>query len=125
MDRSIVFTLLTVTRQKNTFGQYEETVTRNTVYGQIDSVTRNEFFAGGQNGHKPEYVVTMFGPDYNDELRCEIDGVEYSIYRVFRRRSDTVELYLEKRAGDKQPDPETPIQPETPAEDEDDGENQP
>lgn len=112
MDRSIVFTLLTVERAQDTFGQWKEEATRSTVYGQISSVSMDEFFAGGQNGYKPEYRITMFGPDYNDEQRCEIDGVEYSIYRIYRGRTDTVELYVERRAGDKLPDPEPdPITP--------------
>lgn len=118
MDRSIVFTLISVEREQNTFGQWVEQITRSTVYGQISSVSQDEFFAGGANGYKPEYRITMFAPDYNDEQRCEIDGVEYSIYRVYRRRNDVVELYLERRTGDKLPVPD----PE-PDEGDDDGEN--
>ena len=113
MDRSIVFTLLTVERAQDTIGQWTEQVTRSTVYGQISSVSMDEFY-------KPEYRITMFGPDYHDEQRCEIDGVEYSIYRVYRGRTDTVELYVERRAGDRLPDPEPdPVTPEP--EDEGDG----
>lgn len=112
MDKSIVFDLLTVTRSTDAIGQWVETTTKATVYGQISSVTMDEFFAGGQNGFKPEYRITMFGPDYNGEERCEIDGVEYSIYRVYRRRTDIVELYIERRTGDKQPLPDpTPLGP--------------
>jgi len=112
MDKSIVFQLLTVTRTPDSIGQYVDTVTKRTVYGQISSVSMDEFFAGGQNGFKPEYRITMFGPDYEGELRCEIDNVEYSIYRVYHGRTDTVELYLERRAGDQQPLPDpTPLGP--------------
>lgn len=104
MDRSIVFTLISVERAQDTIGQWTETETHHTVYGQITSVSMDEYFAGGQNGFKPEYRITMFGPDYEGETRCEVDGVEYSIYRVYRGRTDTVELYLERRAGDKRPE---------------------
>ncbi len=104
MDRSIVFTLISVERAQDTIGQWTETDVRHTVYGQITSVSMDEYFAGGQNGFKPEYRITMFGPDYEGETRCEVDGVEYSIYRVYRGRTDTVELYLERRAGDKRPE---------------------
>ena len=102
MDRSIVFSLLAVEWTQDSIGQWKEEVSQSTVYGQIASVSMDEFFSGGQNGYKPEYRITMFGPDYNDEQRCEIDGVEYSIYRVYRGRTDTVELYVERRTGDKQ-----------------------
>ena len=74
MDRSIVFELLTVERQQNSIGAYTETVTEKKVYGGIQSVSRDEFFAGGQNGFKPEYRITMFGPDYGGQMRCRIDG---------------------------------------------------
>lgn len=104
MDKSVVFTLISVDRVQDTIGQWTETETRHTVYGQITSVSMDEYFAGGQNGFKPEYRITMFGPDYEGETRCEVDGVEYSIYRVYRGRTDTVELYLERRAGDKRPE---------------------
>lgn len=105
MDKSIVFTLISVERDQDDIGQWVDEITRSTVYGQISSVSQDEFFAGGQNGYKPEYRITMFAPDFNDEQRCEIDGVEYSIYRVYRRRTDIVELYVERRTGDKIPPP--------------------
>lgn len=114
MDRSMIFKLLTATRTQNSFGAWTETITARTVYGQVTSVSREEFFAGGQNGFKPEYRIVMFGPDYEGEMRCEIDGVEYSVYRVYRGRTDRVELYVEKRTGDRQPDPEPEPEPEVP-----------
>ena len=104
MDKSVVFTLISVERTQDTIGQWTETDVRHTVYGQITSVSMDEYFSGGQNGFKPEYRITMFGPDYEGETRCEVDGVEYSIFRVYRGRTDTVELYLERRAGDKRPE---------------------
>ena len=116
MDRSIVFSLISVERDQDDIGQWVEEETRHTVYGQITSVSMDEFFVAGQNGYKPEYRITMFGPDYEGQDRCEIDGVEYSVYRVYRGRTDTVELYIERRAGDKRPvpEPEVPDEPDTP-----------
>lgn len=99
MDRSITFELVTVERDKDTLGQYVEDEILRTVYGQIGSVSMDEFFSGGQNGFKPEYRVTMFGPDYQGEKYCVIDDVYYTIYRVYYTRTDTVELYLERRVG--------------------------
>lgn len=100
MDRSIQFTLLPVTRTQDAIGQFVESATPRLVYGQITSVSAEEFFSGGQNGFKPEYRVTMFAYDYEGERRCLIDNVEYSIYRTYYGRTDKVELYLERRAGD-------------------------
>lgn len=100
MDRSIQFTLLPVTRTQDAIGQFVESATPRLVYGQITSVSAEEFFSGGQNGFKPEYRVTMFAYDYEGERRCLIDNVEYSIYRTYYGRTDKVELYLERRGGD-------------------------
>lgn len=47
----------------------------------------------------PEYRATMFSPDYNGEQIAELDGVRYGIYRTYLGRNETVELYLEKKAG--------------------------
>lgn len=100
MDRSIQFTLLPVTRTQDAIGQFVKSATPRLVYGQITSVSAEEFFSGGQNGFKPEYRVTMFAYDYEGERRCLIDNVEYSIYRTYYGRTDKVELYLERRVGD-------------------------
>lgn len=99
MDRSIDFILLSKTRAKNDIGQYEETVTERTVFGRIGDVSASEFFAGGQAGFKPEYRITMFAPDYEGEDQCKIGDEVFSIYRTYHATTDTLELYLERRAG--------------------------
>lgn len=99
MDKSVEFTLLAKTRQKNAIGVYEETITERTVYGQVGSVSASEFFAGGQAGFKPEYRVTMFAPDYEGEDSCRIGDETFTIYRTYLARTDVIELYLERRAG--------------------------
>lgn len=100
MDRSIQFKLIALNETQDDIGQFIEDPSVRVVYGQIASVSASEFFSAGQNGFKPEYRITMFGPDYEGEHDCEIDGERYSIYRVYRTRYDKVELYLERRVGD-------------------------
>lgn len=100
MDRSVDFYLLTPTHSQDNIGQWVETVEKRQVFGQVSSVTASEFFAGGQNGLKPDLRVTMFGPDYQDEENLELEGKIYSIYRTYRGKNDTLELYIEKRSGD-------------------------
>ena len=119
MDRSVAFFLLTETMTQDAIGQWVKTVERRQVFGQVSSVTANEFFAGGQNGFKPDIRITMFGPDYHGEDNLELDGKTYSIYRTYFGRSDTIELYCERRTGDA-PDPAPEPTPE--GEDESDDE---
>lgn len=69
------------------------------VYAQVDSVTRSEFFEGGRNGLNPEYMFTMFFGDYEGEREVVYNGFHYSVYRVYQGRTDTIELYVERKGG--------------------------
>ena len=99
MDRSEVITLLSTTKTQNVYGVWEETVTSKNVFCQVDSVTRQEFFDGGRNGLNPEYRFTMFFGDYNGERELIYKGLTYSVYRTFHARTDTLELYVERKGG--------------------------
>lgn len=101
MDRSIAFYLLTSVDYQDELKQWQKDTRKREVFGQLASVTANEFFAGGQNGYKPEFRITMFGPDYDGERDLEYNGVIYSVYRTYLGKNDTIELYCEKRAGDE------------------------
>ena len=112
MDRSVDFYLLADTWTQDGIKQWVKTTTRRQVFGRVQSVTGNEFFAGGQNGFKPEFRITMFAPDYEGEDNLELNGKQYSIYRTYYATTDTLELYVERRAGDG-PDPEPEEDDET------------
>jgi hypothetical protein len=99
MDRSEVITLVAVTRTQNDFGVWEEHETRRNVFCQVDSVSRSEFFEGGRNGLNPEYRFKLFFGDYNGETVVIFKGSAYSVYRTYQPRTDTVELYVERKGG--------------------------
>lgn len=100
MDRSQIITLISYPRTQDTNGVWRDSApVERTVYCQVDSVTRAEFFEGGRNGLNPEYRFTMFFGDYNGERTVRYNGVLYSIYRTFHARTDEIELYAERRAG--------------------------
>lgn len=101
MDRSTPFYLLTPSRTQDAIGQWVTTFTQRQVFGEVGSVSASEFFAAGQNGIKPELRITMFSGDYNGEENVEVNGVQCSVYRTFFAKTDTVELYCERRAGDE------------------------
>lgn len=101
MDRSVTFYFLTETYQQDSIGQWVKTTQKRQVFGQVSSVTANEFFAGGANGFKPDLRITMFAPDYQGEDNLELDDKIYSVYRTYFGRNDTIELYLERRRGDE------------------------
>lgn len=99
MDRSTVIYLLTPTFAQDKYGVWKETITRRKVYCRAESVTRSEFFGGGRNGLNPEFVFKMFFGDYNGEPLVEYNGKSYAIYRTYYGKTDTVELYAQRKGG--------------------------
>lgn len=79
-----VITLITKTRQTDAYGRQKATETKRDVFAQIDSVSRAEFFAAGQNGLNPEYRFTVFSGEWAGEREAEYNGVRYSIYRTYQ-----------------------------------------
>ena len=103
LDRSDVVTLISKTKTQDDYGVWRTTETSRTVYAQVDSVTRQEFFEGGRNGLNPEYRFTMFRFDYEGETIAEYGGNRYSVYRTYIGRNDTIELYVERKGGTNAP----------------------
>lgn len=75
------------------------TVRVKTVFCNVNSVSRNEFFEAGRNGLNPEFVFTMFFGDYEGEHTLIYNGLAYAVYRTYRGRNDTIELYVERKGG--------------------------
>lgn len=99
MDRSDIVKLISTTKQQDDYGVWRTTETEREVFCQVDSVTRAEFFDGGRNGLNPQFRVTMFAEDYEDEAILEYRGKRYSIYRTYQNRNDDIELYVERKGG--------------------------
>lgn len=99
MDKSDVIALVAETETKDAYGVYQKATQEREVFCQVDSVTRSEFFEAGRNGLNPEYRFTMFAGDYNGERTVKYNGKTYGIYRTYRGRSDSIELYAERKGG--------------------------
>lgn len=99
MDRSNVLDLLVPTFAEDSIGQKIPTVKKRTIFCDVTSVSRSEWFEAGRNGIKPEYRFVVNRYDYNGETECEFEGNRYGIYRTFAGRNDDLELYVEKKAG--------------------------
>nr|DAI12182.1 MAG TPA: head closure knob [Caudoviricetes sp.] len=65
----------------------------------IGSITASEFFEAGRNGLRPQFRANVFVGDYQGEVEAEYQGATYGIYRTYCPKDDTVELYLERKAG--------------------------
>lgn len=107
MDRSRVLTLISVTYKQDASGRYEQDdlgqlVTNEAlrdVFCNVTSVSASEFFEAGRAGIRPELRATLFAFDYHGETVVELEGVRYGVYRTYLGKGETVELYLERKAG--------------------------
>lgn len=99
MDRSNILTLVDVTYTTDALNQQVPQETTRDVFCNVSSVSAQEFFDAGQAGLNPEWRVTMFSPDYNGETIAELNGTRYGVYRTYLGKNETIELYLERKAG--------------------------
>ena len=99
MDRSDVIKLIGITYTKDDYGVPRSTPKATEVMCQVDSVTRAEFYEAGRNGLNPEFRFTMFYGDYSGESVVEYKGETYSVYRTYLRKTDIIELYVERKGG--------------------------
>ena len=90
-------------KQSYTFdsiGQQIPVESKTTVFCDVSSISRSEWFNAGQSGLKPEIMFTIFRGDYNGERIVEYDGHRYSVYRSYAPAdSDNLELYAEAEVG--------------------------
>lgn len=99
MDRSNVIKLISSMKSQDAYGVWQETLSERSVFCDVQSVTQTEFFEGGRNGLNPEYKFTLFFADYCGESLVEYAGKTYSVYRTYKGRNDTLELYVERKGG--------------------------
>jgi hypothetical protein len=64
------------------------------------SITRTEFNAAGQLGHKPDIMLIVDSDAYDQERSLEYNNKKYSIYKSYVRLDGFTELYCEVKSGD-------------------------
>lgn len=99
MDKSKVLTLIGITYTADSIGQQVPKETRRDVFCNLSSVSASEWFDAGRAGLNAEHRATMFAYDYAGETIAELDGVRYGVYRTYLGKNETIELYLERKAG--------------------------
>lgn len=100
MDRTVVIELLKEKTKYNASKQpVAQYIERKSVYAQMRSITRAEWFEAGRNGLKPDIEFVMSVLDYDGETLIDWNGSRYSVYRTYIGRNDSIELYCEKKGG--------------------------
>lgn len=82
----------------DSIGREVITETEKTVYCEVDSIGRSEFFAAANTELNPEYKFTIFFGDYEGEDVIKYHGDRYAVYRTYRT-GDDLELYTERKIG--------------------------
>ena len=95
---SDVLTLVAETFTTDAYGNQVASETEKEVYCEVYSISKNEFFSAGREGHRPSFRFDVFFGDYSGEQIAEYNGTRYYIYRTYRN-NDTMELYAEMRVG--------------------------
>ena len=104
MNRAEKIKLLTIEYTQDDLGEWAETRAETEVFARIESVTMSEFYQAGMQGFKPEYKMTVWQTEYNNEELIEYGGVVYVVYRAYIRDDGRIELYVTKRKGEDEDD---------------------
>lgn len=76
------------------FEQVEET--SRTVFCEVKSVTRSEYYLAASAGLAPEFVFGLSDiAEYNGEKLCEFKGERYKVVRSYRN-GDAIELTVQR-----------------------------
>lgn len=72
---------------RDRYGNPIEETTERTVFCQVLSVTRSEFYQAASAGLSPEYIIRLQDiAEYEGEKLVEYDGELFSVLRVYRDR---------------------------------------
>lgn len=89
-----------VTTIEDELGQRREVETyTNQVFCEKRPIAQTEFFSAGQSGIKPSRLLVVSIFDYSNQEKLKYDGKVYSVYRIYERPDEKVELYCEVRSG--------------------------
>lgn len=95
-----VLDLISTRTEQNEYGVMKEIHNSRTVFCEVRSITRSEFFDAGRNGMNPSLEFLVFAGDYEGESIVEYEGKRYAIYRTYIvPGTDYIELYAERQGG--------------------------
>lgn len=104
MDRSNVTKLVSISYTNGGYGKRVATETKREVFCSVESIDRAEFFAAFNSDLRPEIKLTMFAPDYQGEVICELEvggvWIKYDIYRTYIKKNEELELWCTRRNED-------------------------
>lgn len=94
-----MITLISITTTQDADGFNVETRTERNVFGDVRSVSGQEFYQTGLLNIQAELDVTIWHSEYNGEKLAKVNGKTYVVYRTYRSSIDEIELKLAERGG--------------------------
>lgn len=91
--------LISINSIQDEIGQFINFESSYIVFCSKLSITRAEFNASGQLGHKPDMMLIVDSDSYENERYLEYKDKRYSIYKTFQRADSFTELYCEVKSG--------------------------
>ncbi len=101
MNRAEKIALISIEYSQDDLGQWVETKTETDIFALVESVTMSEFYQAGMQGFKPEFRMTVWMSEYDDQEILEYKGKVYDVYRTYMRDDGRIELYVNIRKGDE------------------------
>jgi SPP1 family predicted phage head-tail adaptor len=69
---------------------------KNSIFCDVKSVGRTEFYNAAVNGLKPTIIFVIHSYEYNGEKQVEFEGKKYKVIRTYATGPEEVELTCEK-----------------------------
>lgn len=87
-----VVTLKAITEGRDADGYPKEEVKETTVYADVSSTKRSEFYAARQAGISLAITVKLHAADYDGQERLSYEGKEYKVERAYTEAREYYEL---------------------------------
>lgn len=87
-----------IKQNRSAHGVHEAaTETARTVYCEVRSASRSEYYTALNAGHQPEYVFFLaVSDDYEGERIAEYRGIRYRVIRTYLTDDDGIEITVER-----------------------------
>jgi len=72
---------------------------KNTVFCDVKSISRSEFYNAATTGLKPSLVFIVHNCEYDNEEKVEYEGNVFKVIRTYIKNTEEIELTCEKVLG--------------------------
>ena len=96
--------LVSIEYTQDDLGEWTEVWTKREIFARVESVSMSEFYQAGMRGLDPDYKLTIWMNEYENEELVDYNGKIYAVYRTYRRDDGRIELYVSEKKGDEEDD---------------------